>query len=291
MVTGVTGVLGRATLQGVLRATPAVQIAGLARDPAKVADLAQLGIDIRRGDYYDSKSLRAAFRGITRLLFVSATAFSERMDQHCNVIQAAREAGVRHVIYTSIQRKPGSPLRISRVTESDILTEEALATSGMDYTILRNNVYLDYLPFMVGSDALTRGVRVPGGKGAAALVSRADLSEAAAAVLTQPGHVGKVYTLGAGSAFSLPDVASALTALSGHDVDYVNLSTSAFVRERVAAGMPEAAANFLSEWIEAIGSGEFEETTGDMERLIGRPPSGYLQFLRAAYQLPHSERD
>ena len=283
LVTGGTGQLGLLTIQSLLRTTPPGAIATLVRDPMKAAALRQQGVEIRQGDYFDKSALIAACRGVTKLFLVSAVAFSDRETQHRNVIEAARTAGVEHIVYTSIQRKPGSAFAMTSVTQADRATERALLASGLRYTILRNCLYLDLLPLIIGSDAFTSGVRVPQGDGAAPLVTRADLADANAAVLTRPGHENKIYTLGASEACSFAEIAACLSQMRGRAVTYAAVPLATYIAERAAAGLGQSAAAFLAEWVQAVTQGEFAAVTGDLERLIGRKPVGYREFLRAAY--------
>lgn len=151
---------------------------------------------------------RSAGRGIDKILLVFAAAFTDRISQHRNVIAAAKEAGVRHLIYTSIQRGLQSILTIPMVTESDIATEHALKVSGLDYTILFNSLYLDAVPMMLGATIPEGDLHAPGGIGRGALVARRDLAEANAVILSEPGHENRSYVLGASEAVSLAVFAS-----------------------------------------------------------------------------------
>jgi NAD(P)H dehydrogenase (quinone) len=279
LVTGATGALGRLSIDELLKRTDASNVAALARDPSKVSDLSSLGVDVRRGDYDDPASLLASFAGVDTILLISAVAFGDRLTQQLNVIKAAVEAGVKHIAYTSIQRKADSAFEISMVTQVDIETEQALENSGLTYTILRNGLYIDVLPFLLGEDVLETGVCMTSGNGAAPMVSRADLAAANATVLTQTGHEGRVYTLGASEAFSYDDVAAALSELSGRPVTFNAQSADELTQRYVARGLPEPVAKFLTEWSVAVSSGEFSDVTGDLERLIGRKPLGYREFL------------
>lgn len=283
LVTGSTGALGKATIEFLLSRQSAKDVVALARDPAKATELQSLGVEVRQGDYFDKQSLEKAFQGIEKLLLVSTTAFTDRETQHFNVIDAAKSAGVQHIVYTSIQRKPGSDFIIPMVTESDKATEQAIIESGIKYTILRNGLYLDVLPYMLGKTVLTTGVRVPGGSGTSPIVLRSDLAEATAVVLSEIGHENKIYTLGASKAFSFADVAKALSEISGHEVPYVDVSAETFIAERVADGFPETAATFLSEWVEVVANGELGEVTHDLDRILGRETAPFSDFLKAAY--------
>lgn len=283
LITGATGHLGGATLNALLKRVPSEQLVALARDPNAFASTAA-DVEVRQGDYFDPSSLAQAFEGIERVLLVSTVAFSDRLPQHLNVIHAAKQAGVRHLVYTSIQRNESRPYNIPMVTESDIATEEALRQSGLDFTILQNCFYLESLLPVLGGEVLTEGVRVPAGAGRASLASLVDLGEANAVVLTEAGHEGKTYTLGGREAFSFDDVAQVLSLVSGKTVAYTDVSVSEFIATKVAQGFPEPVASFLAEWMQAIKAGSFEEVTGDLERLIGRAPVSYSDYLRSAYQ-------
>lgn len=288
LITGATGNLGKATLDALLKRVPPTQLAALARDPSALAHRSAHGIDVRKGDYSDRASLVQAFQGAERVLLVSAVAFTDRLPQHLNAIAAAKEAGVRHLVYTSIQRNEAHPFEISTVTESDVATEQALIDSGLDYTILQNCFYLESLLPVLGDRVLTEGVRVPAGEGRAALASLVDLAEGNAAVLTGTGHEGKTYVLGGGEAFTFDDVARVLSGVAGKPLDYTDVSVSEFVAAKVARGLPEPVASFLAEWMQAIRVGNFEEVTGDLQRLIGRAPISYVDFLTSAYRpQPH----
>ena len=283
LVTGATGALGRQTLNFLLQCISPEQIAALARDPAKLADLAARGVDVRQGDYHDRASLEAAFKGIDRLFFISAPSFTNMVEQHRNIVAAATAAGVPHIVYTGIQRREGSGFVMDQVTATENATEEMLAASGAGITVLRNATYMDALPFLLGPKALNE-IRVPAGKGASAFVARRDLGEASAVVLSTEGHIGKTYTLTGGVAVTMDEIAAILSQIAGHTVRYTDVSVATFIEERVAAGLPEPVGVFLASWMQAIAAGEFATVSGDLERLIGHPavtPAALLPTLFA----------
>jgi NAD(P)H dehydrogenase (quinone) len=115
LVTGATGGLGSRVVELLLQHVPAEKIVALTRDPKKLQALVEMGVEIREGDYLDPRSLEQAFRGVERLLLVSALAFTDAVTQHANVIEAARQTGVRHIIYTAIQRVEGNDFEIPRL--------------------------------------------------------------------------------------------------------------------------------------------------------------------------------
>ncbi|WNV85346.1 NmrA family NAD(P)-binding protein [Umezawaea sp. Da 62-37] len=278
-MTGATGQLGGATVEFLLDRVPAKEVAVLVRDPAPASHLAARGVDVRVGDYHDRPSLEKAFAGVDKLLLISAPPFGDVITQHLNAVAAAVRAGVRHVHYTATRRRADSPARISQVTEWDERTVAALRESGSAVTVLRYPLFLDALPSMLGSGALTTGLRVPAGQSEAALATRRDLAEANAAVLAGTGHEGRSYDLGGSEAVTMAEVAAIVTAASGGEVGYQDVSVREYVAERTGEGLPEPVAQFLAEWFTSLAAGDFAGTSGDLERLIGRKPQTVPEFL------------
>ena len=132
LVTGASGNLGRKTLLQLLKRKPAEQLVALVRDPEKAKDLAALGIEMRQGDYLDPASLKRAFKGIEKVMLTSTHAFTDRKTAHANVINAAADAGVEHLVYMPIIRKPNSTYVLQEVTEEDIFTRKAAQVLGSD---------------------------------------------------------------------------------------------------------------------------------------------------------------
>lgn len=283
LVTGATGNLGRLTLQLLLERLPADQLAGLSRSPDRAADLAELGVDIRPGDYLDHASLVRAFAGVDKLLLVSAQAFTDRNTQHFNAITAAKQAGVRQVIYTAIQRDEELGITQVGVTESDVFAEQALRASGLTYTILRNPMYLEQFDGYIGADAYEQGVRAPHGEGTMAPALLRDLAAANVAVLTQDGHENKAYTLNGSEAASFRDIAATLSEIHGTTVPYLPVGVEEYLESQVEKGMPRPVAEFLTAWVVGVSLGSFSKNTDDLEQLIGYRPTGYREFLEKNY--------
>jgi NAD(P)H dehydrogenase (quinone) len=283
LVTGATGFLGSATLRLLLEQVPAGRLAGLARDPARAAGLAAEGVEIRQGDYFDYESLEKALAGTERLMLVATHAFTDRNAQHFNAITAAARTGVKHVVFTSIQRNNDLDIRQIGVTDSDIFAEQALAASGMTYTILRHPIFLEQLGSYIGADAYEKGVRVPAGDGTVAPTLRRDLAAANVAVLAQDGHENKTYTLSGSEPASFRDLADALTEIHGSPVPYVPIGAGEYIDGYVKQGFPRDIAEFLHSWARSVNLGQFNENTRDLERLIGYRPTSYREFLAQHY--------
>jgi NAD(P)H dehydrogenase (quinone) len=283
LITGSTGALGKEIINALLKLIPAEQIVALARDPEKAADLSAAGITVRKGDYSDYDSLLAAFSGIEKLLMISAPAFSEDI-MEANTIRAAKNAGVKYVVYTSIQGKPGSNWKIPGVTERDLKLEAHLALSGMYYTIVHNALYADSIPFLLGYAVMEKGVLFPSEAGTAAIATRADLGEALAHIISADRHYPQHITLSNNQSWSRMDIAKILSEIAGVDVPVVEASPDEYIAYQEQSGIPHFYAKFAADWAAAIKEGELEETDPLLEKILGREPVSLNTFLKAVYQ-------
>lgn len=283
LVTGATGNIGRKTLQHLLKRLPASNLAGLARDPTRAADLASSGIEVRQGDYLDPESLLRAFDGIEKLMLVSATAFTDRDTQHRNAIAAARQAGVQHVVYMPIIHQRNSVFALPDIRDQDLFVEEQLKASGLYYTLVGHPPFIESIPFYIGSNVLEIGVHVPFGVGKAGFASREDLAEAHAIVLSEVGHENKTYALFGGPAVSFADVAETLSDISGRKVPYVASTDEHYVAHLTSTGLPEPAARFALGWVKGVNAGAWDGKSSDLEQLLGRKPMTTDEFLRINY--------
>jgi NAD(P)H dehydrogenase (quinone) len=287
LVTGATGGLGHAVVETLLQTINPTQLAVLARDPAKAADLQAQGVAVRQGDYSDYESLMAAFAGVEKLYFVATSSMTDRIQQHENVVKAATAAGVKHLVYTSFQRKTEdgtSP--VAFIEEAHLATEKLIKQSGLTYTILKHALYLDVFPPFFGPQVLENNtIYLPAGTGRGAYASRHDLAVAGAAVLTSPGHENQAYELAANTTYSLADFAEALSTLSGRAIQYVAPSPAEFVAQLTQAGVPAENSQMAAALMSAISQGEFDFPDPTLEKLLGRKPELPTEFLKAAYKL------
>ncbi|TGE08137.1 SDR family oxidoreductase [Hymenobacter fodinae] len=281
LVTGATGGLGHETIECLLKITPAAEIAALVRDISKATDLTERGVDVRQADYIDYPALVQAFQGVDKVLLVSAVVFTDRLSQHRNVIDAAKEAGVKHLFYTSIQRS--SDFVMPQVTESDLATEVYLKASGLVYTILHNGYYFEGLGYLIGNEVPESEIRVPAGEGKIAFVKRTELAAATAALLTSGGHDNREYTLTGSEAYSFHDVAQELSQLAGRPITYHSSEPAPYIAQQVAAGLPEPVAGFIAQWADAAQYGMLAGTPDTVERLLGRKPTSLREYLKATY--------
>ncbi|WP_313976498.1 SDR family oxidoreductase [Xanthocytophaga flavus] len=281
LVTGATGGLGHQTIDFLLTTTPPSEIVAMVRDISKATDLIKRGVDVRQADYLDYPSLVEAFRGVDKVLLVSAVAFTDRVRQHQNVIDAAKETGVKHIFYTSIQRS--TDFVMPQVTESDLATEAYLKASGLVYTILKNGYYFEGLGYLIGNQVPDAQILFPAGEGKIAFVSRTELAAATAALLTNEGHENQEYTLSGSEAYSFHDIARELSTLAGRDITYETTEVASYVARQVAAGLPEVVASFLAQWGQAAKHGMLAGTHHTVEHLLGRKPTSLREFLKTTY--------
>ena len=278
VVTGATGHLGRLVVEALLaRGVPAQEIVATGRRVETLADLTNRGVVVRRADYTDPASLRAAFDGAEKLLLVSGSEVGQRVAQHENAIAAAKDAGVRLIAYTSIPKADTSTLLLAQEHRA---TEQALAASGIPFVLLRNSWYLEnYTPQL--PVYLEHGIVGAAGSGRVSAATRADYAEAAAAVLSTEGHEGAVYELG-GAPFSMDDLAAAVSAATGRTVTYTDVPVEQYQQILVGAGVPEGAAAVFADGDRGLAEGELLVEGNDLEKLIGRTPTSLADALAAA---------
>ncbi|MGC5663431.1 SDR family oxidoreductase [Micromonospora sp. WMMD723] len=278
VVTGATGHLGRLIVESLLRrGVPAGQVVALGRSVDRLADLADRGVVVRAADYTDPDSLRTAFADAEKLMFVSGSEVGQRVPQHHNVIEAARQAGVGLVVYTSIAHADTSDLLLAAEHRA---TEEELRASGLPYVLLRNSWYLENYTGQL-ANYLAHGVAGSAGDGRVSAATRADYAEAAAEVLTTQGHAGRVYELG-GEAFTMTELAAEVSRQSGRDVRYTDLPVPAYTELLVSAGLPEPYAATLADADRGLARGALYVPVADLEKLLGRRPTTLTEALRAA---------
>ncbi|MGO4613676.1 SDR family oxidoreductase [Nocardia sp. 2YAB30] len=277
-VTGASGQLGRLVVEALLREGPTPVVA-IVRDPRKVADLAERGVDVRQADYDDAAALDKALDGVDRVLLVSGNEFGARVAQHTNVIRAAERAGVELLAYTSIPNATDNPLILAQEHKG---TEAALAESTVPHVILRNSWYWEnYLGGL--AHAVESGVlHGAAGGGRVAGASRADYADAAARVLTTDGHAGRVYELGGDERLTYAELAQVISQAAGKPVRYENLPEAEYAAGLLQAGLPAAYANGLADADTGISRGILDVQSGDLRELLGRPATPAVEVFRAA---------
>lgn len=285
LVTGATGNFGREAIEFLLKkGIPAKSIAAFGRSEEKTASLHKSGVQVRLGNYDDYVSLLKAFKGIDKLLFVSGSEVEKRDKQHDNIIKAAKESSVKHIIYTSFERSSddqNSP--ISFITNSHVLTEKKIIDTGLIYTLLRNALYAEGLPLFIGKDAPDKGIYFPAADGRVPFASRTDMAEAAANIAAGQGHENQSYHTVNSHSYSFYEIAAILSEITGKEVKYFCPSSEEFSKSLVAEGVPENVIKGILGWAGGIRQGYFESKTSDLERLLGRKPVDLKSILAKVY--------
>ncbi|MFE7797157.1 SDR family oxidoreductase [Nocardia sp. NPDC057440] len=276
-VTGASGHLGRLVVEALLRdgSTPVVAIV---RDPQKIADLAERGVDVRQAGYDDPDALDRALDGVDRVLLISGNQFGERVAQHTNVIRAAERAGVKLLAYTSIPRATENPLILAQEHKG---TEAVLAESTVPHAVLRNSWYWENYFGGLGHAVETGVLHGAADAGRVAGAARADYAEAAARVLTTDGHEGKVYELGGDERLTYAELAQVISEASGKPVRYENLPQADYSAVLRQAGLDAGYAAALADADAGIASGILDVDSGDLQKLIGRPSTPAVEVFRA----------
>lgn len=274
-ITGAAGQLGRLVVEQLKTRLPAERLVALVRTPAKAADL---GVAVREADYTRPETLAAALAGIDTLLLVSATEFGQRVAQHRHVIDAAKRAGVKRIVYTSVLRADQSLLSLALEHKE---TEALIKASGLAWTILRNGWYTEnYTGSIAG--ALAGGVFIgSAGEGRIASAARADYAAAAVAVLTTSGHDGKTYELAGDSAWTLAELAAEISRQTGKLIPYKDLPEADYAAALKGFGLPEGFAQAIAGWDVAASQGALFDEGRQLSRLIGRPTTPLADSVAA----------
>jgi NAD(P)H dehydrogenase (quinone) len=267
-LTGTSGGIGAAVLEK-LGGSPIL----IGRDASKLP----AGHEHRVAAYGD-EAMTNALAGVDTLFFVSGRESATRLGEHLAVVDAAVAAKVQRIVYLSfLGASPDCTFTLGR---HHYFTEQAIRETGLDFTFLRDSLYQDYLPFMTGADGVIRG---PAGDGLLSAVARDDVAEVAAQVLRSVGdgtHDGVTYDVTGPEALTLTEVAALIAAASGRPVSFHNETEDEAYASRAHYNAPEFEVEGWVTSYQSIGVGEMSTVSDDVERVIGRPPRTFAEFLR-----------
>ncbi|MCL7491921.1 SDR family oxidoreductase [Streptomyces sp. MCA2] len=279
VVTGATGALGRLVIEELLKRTAPDEIVAVARDRAKAAGLAARGIGVEVADYSRPETLQGVFASGDRVLFISGNEAGRRLTQHRAVIDAAREAGVALLAYTSVL---GGPSATFSIAEEHVATEQALLASGVPYCLLRNGWYHENYTGALATTLRTGAVVGSAGEGRVATAARRDYAEAAAVVLTGSGHENTVYELSGDTAWTMAEYAAEVSRQTGRQIPYRDLPQERYVALMVEAGVPALGAQMVADADAGIARGELAATPGELSGLLGRPTTPPAEAITEA---------
>ena len=270
-VTGASGNLGGRIAR--LLAAKGVEQRLLLRTPAKAPDLP--GTEVVQASYDDRAAVRRALSGVEVALMVSGSESANRLDEHRSFVDAAAEAGVRHLVYTSFYG--ASAHATFTLARDHHHTERHIERSGMTWTFLRDNLYLDFFPLMAGEDGVLRG---PANDGRVAAVAQDDIAAVATAVLLDPtSHERRSYDLTGPEALTLAEVAATMSRVLGREYAFHDETLDEAYASRSSYGAPDWQVDAWVSTYTAIASGELSTVTDDVQRLMGRAPLSLADVL------------
>jgi NAD(P)H dehydrogenase (quinone) len=270
-ITGATGVVGGGTAARL--AARGVPTRLIVRDPSRAP--AFDGADVRAASAYGAREeMTAALEGIRTLFLIPAHETADRVEQHKTAVDAAVDAGVEHLVYLSyVDASIASTFTLGRQHGA---TEDHIRATGVPHTFLRMNLYSDFIPSMAGEDGVIRG---PAGDGLLAAVRRADIAEAAAAVLAGEGHEGETYDLTGPEAFTLEEAAGMITRITGRPTRFHHETIEEAYASRAVYGAPDWQVEAWVSTYTAIAAGDLEVVSDDIARLTGARPGTLADFL------------
>lgn len=264
-ITGATGQLGSLVIEHLKSKTASENIVALVRNQEKAAGL---GVESRSFDYNDAETLKQSLSGIDYLLLISSSEVGQRARQHKNVIEAAKEAGVKWIVYTSLLHANTSSLSLAG---EHLETEALLKDAGIPVTILRNGWYTENYLGSVDS-ALKAGAFIgSAGEGKISSAARNDFAEAAAVVISDPKHQGKVYELAGDESYTLSDLAKEISKQAGKEIPYNNLEEAQYAEILESVGLPTEFAQAIAGWDVSASKGDLFDNSKTLSELIQRP--------------------
>jgi NAD(P)H dehydrogenase (quinone) len=270
-VTGATGHLGGRIAR--LLAARGVPQRLVVRSPARAPTLS--GATVAQASYGDHGAVRAALEGLDVVLMVSAAESENRLEEHRTFVDAAVDAGVRHLVYVSFfGAAPDATFLLAR---DHYATEQHIERTGLAWTYLRDNLYADFLPMMAGQDGVVRG---PAGDGRVSVVAQDDIAAAAVAVLLEPrAHQNCAYDLTGPESLTLAEATAVMTRVLGRPFSFQDETVEEAYASRGSYGAPRWQVDAWVSTYTAIASGELAPVSGDVERLTGRPPTSLADVL------------
>ena len=284
LVTGATGNFGSKAIAHLLnKGVVANDIAALVRSE-EYKSLEAQEVNVRIGDYSDIASMVKAFEGVEKLLLVSSSdrgAIENRTQHHMNAISAARQANVKHIVYTSFVRKEGyENSAIAAFQNSHLASEKFLKESGIPYTILQNGIYQEMILAFVGEKVSETGsILFPAQDGKASWVLREELAEVAANILITKGHDNKTYHLTNNLSVGFKQIAKYISEALNKEITYKSPDAEEFKAILEKAGVPAMYIGMFMMWGNGVAEGMMDLENNTLESFLGRKPTSVDQFI------------
>jgi NAD(P)H dehydrogenase (quinone) len=276
-ITGATGQFGSLVIESLLKTVPVGDLVVSVRNPDKASDLKARGVEVRHGDFDQPETLDVAFAGVDRLLIVSADGDNEtRIRQHKAAIDAAVKAGVGFIAYTSVGDAEKSELFLAEVHR---VTEEAIRATGIPFSFLRNNWYMENEVGSIQGAVAGAPWVTSAGSGKVGWAARGDYAEAAANVLTGKGHENTVYEL-SGKPLTQDELTKIISDVIGKEIKVMQVDDEAYAKIMAEVGVPEPALPFVVAIQRGIREGWLDIESGDLENVLNRPVTPLADVVR-----------
>lgn len=278
-ITGASGNLGKATIQFLIQKVPPTTIVAIVRNPEKLTDSYFKGITIRKADYDNREEMAQALKGVTTLLQISATSTGEEgKRQEENVVLAAKATGVKRIVYTS-SLKPHANAHFM-ATQQAIATEKAILASGLNYTFFRNSLYMELIPALVGDAMETKEIRYPSGDGKVSFVSRSDIAEGIANIITRGDNGNQIFEITGDKAYSFAELAQLISTVTRNvKINHTDISEKVFKDGLTSFQLPVDIVDLLVSMANGIKSGEFSYVDKALEELLDRKPLSLADYI------------
>ncbi|MDC6391163.1 SDR family oxidoreductase [Maribacter sp. PR1] len=284
LVTGATGELGSTVIKTLLKTGTAENISVLTRKEESKIEFEKRGLNAFIGQYSDVQSLEKAMENLDTVLLISSGDQGDRMQEHKNVIDTAKKKGVQNIAYTSRSLKDKNTL-VNKLMMEHFLTEDYIKESGLKYVIFRNALYMDVLPLFVGKNVFEKGILQPARNGKVAYVLKAEQAEAIANVLMNENFENQTFNFTGSDAYSFYDVATALTELTGKQVNYKSIEVEPFKKIMLENGVPESMVKKIVDFNLDIKNGQEEMVTNELQQYLGRKPKNLKEGLKILFNL------
>lgn len=273
-ITGATGQLGQLVVQKLKDKNPDAKLVALVRNPDKAKPL---GIEAKAFDYEQPEALPKALEDIDRLVFISGSEIGKRETQHKNVINAAKQAQVKQIAYTSLLHADTSSMILA---PEHLATEKMLQDSGIPHTILRNGWYTEN--YTAGlKQAVEQGAIIgSAGDGKISSATREDYAEAIAETIINDDHTDKTYELAGDQTFTMQDLAAEVSKQTGKNIEFVNLPEAEYAQKLQEIGLPEGMAKAFASLDYSASKNDLHDESGELARLINRPTTSLSQAVK-----------
>lgn len=245
----------------------------LSRDPKKIAALTQVGVEVAVGDLNEPSSIDAAMKDVSAVILVSPAI----PVQELGVVKSAVNAGAKHVVKITSKATADSPISRRR-DQAEI--ERGLIRSGLGYTLLRNNAYMQNFLMMASAIATTDSFGSATGEGRIGMVDVRDVAAVAAAIASAPTeHVGKTYWPTGPESLTYADAAAVLSSVLNRQITFHPLTFEQQKQAMVDVGVPEQIATMNAQAIALFADGDSDWVTDDVSAILGRPAHSFARFV------------